>query len=50
MCAEDAESIFNFSLMLYHKYSENVEWNGFNILQNYAGRVGALDSFIIKKM
>ena len=43
MCAEDSESIFNFSLMVYNKYSKNDKWNGFNILQNYAGRVGGLD-------
>ena len=50
MCAEDSESIFNFSLMVYHKYSKNDKWNGFNILQNYAGRVGGLDlGFFNKK-
>ena len=43
MCAEDAESIFNYSLMIYKKYVKNNEWNGFNILQNFSGRVGALD-------
>ena len=40
MCAEDAESIFNYSLMIYKKYVKNNEWNGFNILQNFSGRVG----------
>ena len=43
MCAEDAESIFNFSLMIYNKHKKNNEWNGFNVLQNFSGRVGALD-------
>ena len=50
MCAEDAESIFNFSLMIYNKYKKNNKWNGFNVLQNFAGRVGALDlGFFNKK-
>ena len=40
---KDAESIFNYSLMIYKKYVKNNEWNGFNILQNFSGRVGALD-------
>ena len=43
MCAENAESIFNFCLSIYKKYSKNLDWNGFNVLQNYSGRVGALD-------
>ena len=50
MCAEDAESIFNFSLMIYNKLKKNNEWNGFNVLQNFASRVGALDlGFFNKK-
>ena len=50
MCAEDAESIFNFSLMIYNKHKKNNEWNGFNVLQNFASRVGALDlGFFNKK-
>ncbi len=43
MCAEDAESIFNFSLELHNRYTSKTSWNGFNVLQNYSGRVGALD-------
>ena len=43
MCAEDARSIFNFSLSLYNKYTKDSQWNGFNVLQNFSGRVGALD-------
>ena len=50
MCAENAESIFNFCLSIYKKYSKNLDWNGFNVLQNYSGRVGALDlGFFNKK-
>jgi len=43
MCSKDAESIFNFSLELHNKITSKTSWNGFNILQNYSGRVGALD-------
>ena len=51
MCAEDAESIFNFSLSYIINIQKTANWNGFNVLQNYSGRVGALDlGFIIKKM
>ena len=43
MCSKDAEGIFNFSLELHNKFTSKTSWNGFNILQNYSGRVGALD-------
>jgi NADH-quinone oxidoreductase subunit G len=43
MCSKDAEGIFNFSLELHNKIASETSWNGFNILQNYSGRVGALD-------
>ena len=49
MCAEDAESIFNFSLMIYNKHFKNNKWNGFNVLQNHSGRVGALDLCFFNK-
>ena len=49
MCAEDAESIFNFSLMIYNKHFKNNKWTGFNVLQNYSGRVGALDLCFFNK-
>ena len=51
MCAEDSESIFNFSLMVYHKYSKNDEWNGFNVFKIMLVELGALDlGFFNKKM
>ena len=51
MCHEDAESIYHFCLNFYHKISKQHSWNGFNILQTYSGRVGALDlKFYNKKL
>ena len=41
-CQDDA-GIFNFCLNFYHKISKNPDWNGFNVLQTFSGRVGALD-------
>ena len=43
LCSSESESIFNYLLKLYNDITENSSWNGFNILQNYSGRVGALD-------
>ena len=43
LISKDGESLFYFLLDLYNKNSKNQKWSGFNILQNYSGRVGALD-------
>ena len=43
LCHEDAEDIYNFCINYYNKISKNSNWNGFNILQTFSGRVGALD-------
>ena len=43
MCRDDAADIFNYCLNFYQKFSKNKEWNGFNVLQTFSGRVGALD-------
>ncbi len=43
LCSPEAENIFNFILNLHNKTVKDSNWNGFNILQTYSGRVGALD-------
>ena len=43
MCRDDAADIFNYCLNFYQKISKNPDWNGFNVLQTFSGRVGALD-------
>ena len=43
LCSPDAENIFHFVLNLHNKIVKDKSWNGFNILQTYSGRVGALD-------
>ena len=43
LCSSEGENIFNFVLNLHNKIVKDNKWNGFNILQNYSGRVGALD-------
>ena len=43
LCSNDGENIFNFCLDLYEKISKDSNWNGFNVMQNFSGRVGALD-------
>ena len=51
LCHSDAQQIFNYCLNLYIKYFGKLDWNGFNVLQTYAGRVGALDlEFFNKKL
>ncbi len=51
MCHQDAESIYHFCLNFYGKVSKQPSWNGFNVLQTYSGRVGALDlKFYNKKL
>ena len=42
-CSPDAENIFHFVLNLHNEIVKDKSWNGFNILQTYSGRVGALD-------
>ena len=43
LCSVEAEKIFNYILSIHNNCVKNKNWNGFNILQNYSGRVGALD-------
>ena len=43
LCSPEGEEIFNYILSLHNSLVKDVSWNGFNILQNYSGRVGALD-------
>ncbi len=43
MCRNDAEAIFISAKKLYEKFSFEKKWNGFNVLQNFSGRTGALD-------
>ncbi len=43
LCSPDAENIFHFVLNLHNEIVKDKSWNGFNILQTYSGRVGALD-------
>jgi len=50
LCRPDGEQIFNFVKNLYDKNYKAEDWNGFNILQTFSGRVGALDlNFFNKK-
>ena len=43
LCSPEAENIFNFVLNFHNKTVKDKSWNGFNVLQTYSGRVGALD-------
>ena len=43
LCSSEGENVFNFALNCYNNIKKEKDWNGFNILQNYSGRVGALD-------
>ncbi len=43
MCQADAADIFSYCLNFYQKISKSSDWNGFNVLQTFSGRVGALD-------
>ncbi len=43
LCSPEGEEIFNFLLSIYNNFVKEESWNGFNVLQNYSGRVGALD-------
>ncbi len=43
LCSDEAEKIFNYILSVHNKTVKNKNWNGFNVLQNFSGRVGALD-------
>ena len=43
LISNEAENLFYFLLDIYNKSSCISGWSGFNILQNYSGRVGALD-------
>ena len=43
VCRDDGKEIFSYSKDLYDKICQDVNWNGFNVLQTFSGRVGALD-------
>ena len=43
LISDEAENLFYFLLDIYNKSSCISGWSGFNVLQNYSGRVGALD-------
>ncbi len=43
LISDEAENLFYFLLDIYNKTSFKSSWSGFNVLQNYSGRVGALD-------
>jgi NADH-quinone oxidoreductase subunit G len=43
LISDDAENLFYFLLDIYNKSIDISSWSGFNVLQNYSGRVGALD-------
>ena len=43
LCSSEGENVFNFALNCYNNIKKEKDWNGFNILQNHSGRVGALD-------
>ena len=43
LCSPESEEIFNYLLSLHNSLVKDASWNGFSILQNYSGRVGALD-------
>ncbi len=43
LITDDAENLFYFLLDIYNESSGISNWSGFNVLQNYSGRVGALD-------
>ena len=43
LCSPEGEEIFNYLLSLHNNFVKESSWNGFNVIQNYSGRVGALD-------
>ena len=43
LISDEAENLFYFLLDIYNKSNSISSWSGFNVLQNYSGRVGALD-------
>ena len=43
LISDEAENLFYFLLDIYNKSNCISGWSGFNVLQNYSGRVGALD-------
>ena len=43
LISDEAENLFYFILDIYNKSNSVSSWSGFNVLQNYSGRVGALD-------
>ena len=43
MCHKNAEKIFFKTRELYDSLDTDQNWNGFNVLQTFSGRIGALD-------
>ena len=43
LTVEDSAEIYYTTKRLYQKYSNSDQWSGFNVLQTFAGRVGAYD-------
>ncbi len=43
LCRDDSEEIYHTAKNLYKKYFNEKSWNGFNVLQTFSGRTGALD-------
>ena len=43
LCRNDSEAIFLAAKKLYENQNFDKKWNGFNVLQNHAGRTGGLD-------
>ncbi len=48
LCRNDSEDIYIASKKLYENANFEKEWNGFNVLQTYSGRTGALDINFVK--
>ena len=43
LTVEDSAEIYYTTKRIYQKYCDNDQWCGFNVLQTFAGRVGAYD-------
>ncbi len=43
LTSDEGEELFYYLLDVYNKSMPDSNWTGFNILQNFSGRVGALD-------
>ena len=43
LCRKDSEEIFLTAKKIYENFTKKNDWNGFNVLQTFSGRAGALD-------